>query len=115
MKFVLLNYWGYSNPLSPSMERKANHSLKMLAIGLVKRLPICISLPTTRTAFKRYFIAYYRSSHNKTLKYMFTPDVRMHVWSYALYIALEIGYDIDELEYLWKTHIGEKNGIEEVK
>jgi len=86
----------------------------MLAIGLVKRIPTCTSLPLMRTAFKRYFIAYYRSSHNKTLKYMFTPEVRMHIWSFALYIALEIGYDTDELEYLWYIHIGVKNGIEEI-
>ncbi len=110
MEFVILKDWGCSDSLIPSMTRKINRSLSTLAVKLIKRMPICKSLPQKRVAFARYFIAYYRIANGKTYTDMFSPEIRKHVWSFALYVAFKVSYDTDDLEYLWKIHIGDKNG-----
>lgn len=115
MKYiVVLNDWGYRNELE-WLEKKGNFSIKCLAVKLVKRMPGCPTRWQKSIAFRKFFTAYKRNATGKTYQGMFSDDVKDHVWSYAVHIALVFQYDLDELEHDWEICIGGQDDSKETE
>jgi hypothetical protein len=104
MHVIILEYWGYESSHT-WYKNAANHALKSLAHGLIKRLIKRKTLGAKRMAYRAYFTAYKRTAHYKIYPGLFSKDVQDHIWSYAHYIALKFGYDLEELENDWVTII----------
>ncbi len=115
MQIVLLNDWGYGESHPPHKEGLANASLKRIAVRLVYRLNQNRARWYLRQSFKRYFTTYNRNAHGKTYPNMFSKNVQNHVWSFAVYMALNVGYNIEELKLDWESVIGGTNGIKKAK
>jgi len=103
MKAVILNDWGYGESNPPHKEKLANASLKRMAVRLVYRLNQDRSRWYLRQSFRRYFTQYIRVAHGKTYPNMFHRNVQDHVWSFAVSMALLVGYNIEEMEIDWIT------------
>lgn len=104
MYVVILEYWGYESHRTWYLSA-ANLSMKCLAEGLIKRLQKTRTLGAKRIAYRRYFNAYKRTAHSKVYPGLFSKTVQNHIWSYARYLALTFGYDLEELENDWVTII----------
>ena len=100
MYIVVLEYWGYESHRTWYLAA-ANHALKALAVGLINRLKTTRTLGEKRIAYRKYFTAYKRTAHYKIYPGLFSKDVQNHIWSYAKYLALAFGYDLEELENDW--------------
>lgn len=107
MNIVILNYWGYETHRN-YYRKQANHALRVLAQSLIKRLMKTKTLGEKRIAYRRYFTAYNRTAHYRIYPGLFSKEVKSYIWSYARYLALNFGYDMEELENDWKVTIGRK-------
>jgi len=104
MYIVILNYWGYETHRH-YYRGKANHSLRVLATANIKRLKKCKTLGEKRISFRRYFYGYKRTAHYPNYPGLFSKEVQNYIWSFSVYTALKLGYDLEELENDWHESI----------
>ncbi len=107
MNIVILNYWGYETDRN-YYRKRANHALRCLAQGLVRRLKKTKTLGEKRLAYRKYFEAYYRTAHYRNYPGLYSRSVQKYIWSFARYVALNMGYDIEELRHDWQVCIGSR-------
>lgn len=104
MYIIILNYWGYETS-GHYYKHNANHSLKILALANILRLKKTRTLGERRISYRRYFSGYKRVAHYKSYPGLFSKEVQKYIWSYARYLALSFGYDLEELENDWHESI----------
>ncbi len=108
MDIVIPNYWGWEYH-QDYYQKRGDYFLRNIAFQLVKRMRDKDAKRTwfKRQSFRRYFDAYKRSWQFKHYPGLGNKKTQKYIWSFAVYVALNWGYDIEELEKDWMYSIHE--------